>query len=80
MDDSSVIPERVLLVQTNKDHWEKPDLRRRIAEKLLNNFEWELMSTPLGLFGVMDTYSIHNQETMYTVIMNAGKGFIQSFG
>jgi len=32
------------------------------------------------LFGVMDTYSIHNQETMYTVIMNAGKGFIQSFG
>ena len=78
------IPERVFLVQTNNEHWAPPpydeDDRQVLGENLLSTFDWDVITTPLGLFGIMDTYDIHNEDTMYTAIMNAGQKFILGFG
>lgn len=46
------------------------DLRRTVAENLLNKMPEDMMNE-FGVFAVMDTYPIHNEGTFYTVIMNA---------
>ncbi len=65
--------EKWYLVETNYDHWEAPpsdDNRRDPAIAAMNNMTQARVGVP-GLFGVLSTQPVVNDETTYTVVMSA---------
>lgn len=65
--------ERWYLVETNYDHWEVPpsdDDRRDPAIAAMENMTQANVGFP-GLFGVLSTQPVVNDETTYTVVMSA---------
>lgn len=62
------------VVQTNYDHWlpdPSTDARRTAATLNIQNNGQILVQTPTGMFAVMATPPVLNDETAYTVIMHA---------
>jgi len=65
------------MVQTNYDHWlpDPPDDdRRTIAQNLISQWnqsaDCQDITIGANIFGVLSTYSVGNQDTLYTAIMS----------
>ncbi|KRX10177.1 hypothetical protein PPERSA_08580 [Pseudocohnilembus persalinus] len=69
------------LIQTNYDLWEKDDDQRRtIGTQTLKQMGQQLSSEKVGLFAVMDSWKIHNTNTIYTGVMDVSQNYYYFLG
>lgn len=74
------------LIQTNYDHWKSPpfyDNRRKPARKCMRvlgtSYAGDKKNLPEMLFNVLSTIPVKNKATVYTTIMSARTGLMESY-